>query len=595
MNHWPKQGVNLRRKWALLGMGCLFTACSHLPYPGETLKFSAWNTEEAARKGVSRAVIFPEQQIPEIQRRENLGIAFFGGGNRAATAALGQLRGLKKIGLLDRARYISSVSGGTWCAAPYCFLQNLNGNKNTGMGGGDGWLEEADEKFLGPYIPPGQLDPEALHPSDRHAQDGSFAGCAAQAHFDLTRLFKERGDKNWAFVLAGVYLKPLHLAHEHRFIAYDLPSAREFIEANKEAGITERDFLFCAPHRPYLLAGATLAMPWHFDPKERYFPLQLTPNYIGTRGMFPLDKQAFLGGGFVESAGYDSIFQDGVTDQTSPGKYRVTGRLLARRWPLNLLSSPRFSLSDLLATSGAAPTVPVPELSWVVGFPEFQHWAPGLLGHGRPGTYEKVHTDGGGTDDSGVAALVARGVRRIICFANADLPLVNNVPQMAGEMNKLFGVDPQDPAHVARIFAERQFDELKQKAQQAWTEQRAPIITSHLTTVENPYFRVKAGMSVTVTWVLLGPPGHFVTDPPSKVDGLRPKGSPDRWYQELNAKSKERIQHQWASRFDHFPYYRTFFENRGGIISLYPEQVNALSQFTTYVVMENREKLLQPD
>lgn len=52
----------------------------------------------------------------------NFSIAFSGGGTRSAPATVGQLRALNDFGWLDKASYISSVSGGTWGTLPYVFL-----------------------------------------------------------------------------------------------------------------------------------------------------------------------------------------------------------------------------------------------------------------------------------------------------------------------------------------------------------------------------------------------------------------------------------------------------------------------------------------
>ena len=65
---------------------------------------------------------FPELDDLSLAGRPNVGVAFSGGGTRAAAAALGQLRALDQLGALQRMRYISSVSGGTWACIPYVYL-----------------------------------------------------------------------------------------------------------------------------------------------------------------------------------------------------------------------------------------------------------------------------------------------------------------------------------------------------------------------------------------------------------------------------------------------------------------------------------------
>ena len=54
--------------------------------------------------------------------KANLAFCFSGGGSRALTCAWGQMLGLKTLNLMNKARYISSVSGGTWATSIYNYL-----------------------------------------------------------------------------------------------------------------------------------------------------------------------------------------------------------------------------------------------------------------------------------------------------------------------------------------------------------------------------------------------------------------------------------------------------------------------------------------
>src|SRR5262245_10778389 len=65
---------------------------------------------------------FPEtDSLPE---GPSLGVAFSGGGTRSATMVLGQLRGLRKIGVLDQVRYVSAISGGGWASVPFVYTKS---------------------------------------------------------------------------------------------------------------------------------------------------------------------------------------------------------------------------------------------------------------------------------------------------------------------------------------------------------------------------------------------------------------------------------------------------------------------------------------
>jgi hypothetical protein len=82
--------------------------------------------------------IFPESAL--LHDRADLGFAFSGGGTRSASATLGQLRALQKMGWLSRAKYITAVSGGSWAALPYTY-----------------WKKPVDE-LLGQYETPHSLE-----------------------------------------------------------------------------------------------------------------------------------------------------------------------------------------------------------------------------------------------------------------------------------------------------------------------------------------------------------------------------------------------------------------------------------------------------
>lgn len=72
-----------------------------------------WNTEQNPDHFPEAAESSPIA-VPWLKDKKDFGLAFSGGGTRAASATLGQLRGLRKKGLLKDVKYISAVSGGSW-------------------------------------------------------------------------------------------------------------------------------------------------------------------------------------------------------------------------------------------------------------------------------------------------------------------------------------------------------------------------------------------------------------------------------------------------------------------------------------------------
>jgi len=71
-----------------------------------TIKFWALNEQ----------LVFPE--VERLSEKADIGIALPGGGMRAAVLAFGWLQVFHELGLLDKVKYISSVSGGGWTSTP---------------------------------------------------------------------------------------------------------------------------------------------------------------------------------------------------------------------------------------------------------------------------------------------------------------------------------------------------------------------------------------------------------------------------------------------------------------------------------------------
>src|ERR1700727_600233 len=86
----------------------------------------------------------------------NVGVCLSGGGSRALTAGMGQLRALNKItangqSLLAQAKALSTVSGGSWLGVPFIYLPPGSSSDAAYLGPG---LEE--HTTLTPAIPPGR-------------------------------------------------------------------------------------------------------------------------------------------------------------------------------------------------------------------------------------------------------------------------------------------------------------------------------------------------------------------------------------------------------------------------------------------------------
>jgi len=101
---------------------------------------------------------------------------------------------------------------------------------------------------------------------------------------------------------------------------------------------------------------------------------------------------------------------------------------------------------------------------------------------------------------------------------------------------------------------------------------------------------------VRVIWVSLGP--HVNISRSQKQSDITPAapGSCKEWLRKLSPETYEAIAHdrRVSEEFKNFPNHKVFFDNKGkSVVELTKRQVNALSQFTSYGVIENRELFLK--
>ncbi|EFJ46764.1 hypothetical protein VOLCADRAFT_92900 [Volvox carteri f. nagariensis] len=87
----------------------------------------------------------PDFAVPGLGDKAPIAVCISGGGFRATTLGLGWLRGLQHLGLLNRVRYLSVISGASWLGAALSFQHKADVST-----------------FLGPYLPPEECNLTAL-------------------------------------------------------------------------------------------------------------------------------------------------------------------------------------------------------------------------------------------------------------------------------------------------------------------------------------------------------------------------------------------------------------------------------------------------
>ena len=531
----------------------------------------------------------PELKDPELgyllTSRRSFGIAFSGGGTRAASATWGQLRAINELGWLQQARYLSAVSGGAWTVIPFAFLPDDPDQRDpcpqTALP--DDARRELDRRFLEPYKAPADLDY-----GDLKHQTGSFIESLSKTR--LLRLFLSRfllrQDETYSRALGKRFLDRIGqynnrpgwpedtLPPKHRYFVAHCAQRDRIAEAS--ADLTDDDFTVMTLNRPFLIAGSSLLAKKRFAKNDRdFYPVEITPLYTGVPEEFELDDGRRIGGGYVESPAYDSFERH---DVGNPLPVEVVKKRVTRKWVRHRY---RFTLSDAMGSTGAAPARVIRALGWnLIGFPEFNHFR---IGEDASRTFEYAHGDGGHIDNLGLIPLLRRRTESILVFVNSQRAFrrrdgvwiydkaLRRVFEEEGWLADPEGTRRQallDPRGLAPIV--ETFEEAKQSQ-----EGRPLVHCGRFRALDNPRFGISS-YRPTICWVYLDRTRQW-------IDAL-----PDshKLFESLKRESSSPFH-----KFRSFPHYKTFLQRgwKGRVIDLSEEQVNALAHLTAWTVINRAD------
>jgi hypothetical protein len=507
-----------------------------------------------------------ELAVPWLRSRASFGIAFSGGGTRSAAASLGELRAMHALGWLHRARHITSNSGGSWATVPYTFLP----------------LAIDEERFLGDYIPPEELDDHNLSPST--IDPLAFGTAIHNAGTIGEILAVGRGDEAYSDIVASIFLRPFGLHDNEKFFTFHRGALLQALAANLSLSsddfqIVERD------DRPYLIVtGVMIGQQTSEDPEE-YFPIEMTPMYSGIRGRFEFEKDdetVVVGGGYIESFGYDSYEPQG---DAVDGRWsvRLTGLLSRGDKPIG--DRYRFTLSDVIGTSSAAPLATLSRHSTPnFLFPEFRHWSVDQeyidqsADSVRRIADEFQHGDGADMDNLALTPLLARKTENILVFVNSA-DAFRKPPTGCGDItedhisndvssffrksgvlihNIVFADDDAGLENICEEFSARQ------------AAGEPLVYCQAYDVIENARHRIEP-YRTSICWVYLS--------------------RADRWIEKLDETAGDLVGqlHDGEGSFDTFPHYSTFAEQGISLIDLNRERVIALSNLAAWTVLESAD------
>lgn len=547
----------------------LTTSCVNIPIKSVTADY--WPSPPTDE------IIYPEM-IPsghvwnDLREKDDLGICFSGGGTRAATAATGQLRALRALGILDRTRYIAAVSGGSWAATPYIFSPRSN-----------------EERLLGPLRSPQQL----RNMDDLRTEDASLCRAMTHAYVTGTALnnlvLNLRGSESYSRTISDIFLKPFGLDPDNKWFTWNSATANEVLHRNpelKKLGLAE--YQAVPEGKPFLIVGGTIrhyGSPFAKSNPLKRIPIEITPLYTGS-GPFT-DSNHFsnvkTGGGFVESFAYDT------RRAKTAGPGTVSADLYSRP-PFR--TCPVMTLADMVGVSGAAPGE-MNALVEIFGFPKFQYWSPRIL-H-EQGSVEDARLsqqDGGLSENLGLLSLLARKTKKIVAFVNAEdevcingdeIILPDYVEQFFAEDGPLTGKNRYERT---RVFDHIDRDKIMDQIRSSVAQGGPAVAYTDLKVSPNPRFGVTA-YDVSICWIFLeakviNKSGNFKAS--RNWIAKLPKCSDVAGLFKNDTKSLR-----------NFPTYATFAENKPSpivdVIRLEERQASLLANYTSWTVTHERSRL----
>lgn len=488
-----------------------------------------------------------------------VGLCLSGGGSRALTCAMGQLRGLRHLGLLEQVFAISSVSGGTWANALFTYLPS----------------DITDDEFLGGV----RLDPAQLSLSVLGELSANNLGqvptrlnppALLEGLVTLKETYGYANSELWQGLVGELILKDYQLwqpdaqGFDPRHVTWTnayLRAPRGPLARNP--ALAADDFITVKRPRPVPVFNTSMFSNDGVDadliPFEANFMAGVRASFEAGGGM-----QGAVGGGLVETLAMASSF----LKDADPGLVQTTTPAHA------------FTLSDIVSSSSAAFAQMLeeqyPDFQGLV--PRYAYWPVGA--RASQGALNYRFADAGSLENLGVNALLARGVSRLIVFVNTDQgvcrdPFSGEVI-VSDDIPPLFGLQPYAPGkgyvpysandpgegptrlyRHSQVFETAAFDALKQGLLAARRAGGALLVRQQLQVMANSWFGVPAlQQPVEILWVY--------------------NDQVSSWWNQLPWESRDLLT---LESVDDFPLYGTFTQ-----LYLTPTMVNALAHLACWVV-----------
>ncbi|VAW60527.1 hypothetical protein MNBD_GAMMA11-477 [hydrothermal vent metagenome] len=493
---------------------------------------------------------FPEKTPEFLASTSNCGICFSGGGTRSLAACMGQMRALNELGVLQNARYISCVSGGSWASAAYTYYR---------AGPAD------DTELLG-------KDPGAPEMREWGAEDWSNSLKTTHLGYPATADFAQTLKKNlehkshneaWIDAVGEIYFRPYGLDSRHYF-SYSSEVVNAIIRENTDLqpGLSADQFILPRENRPFLIINATLLWPVEALHKVSRVLQQFTPLYVGNPFLLQLEEKYIFekpttmqtGGGFLDTF----AFQSG-------GPNAAAGEWLEMPAP-----EEPFSIWHASGISSSAYGYDAARVDFKSVVPQVNYWPVSESDASQSIVAEQYISDGGNLENLGIMALLQRQVETIVVFENSNVPISKDEKGnvvIDSVVTSLFGV--QNEAYPNnQVFEKDELLPLLDALWQAKTSGDLCVAQTVHNTVENSWYGIKH-YRVKILWVYNAPV--------------------DNWIAELSTEVQSDV-HQGIKGegpLTDFPNYKTLDEDGFLSIRLSAYQVSTISNMFSWSMQKN--------
>jgi hypothetical protein len=396
----------------------------------------------------------------------------------------------------------------------------------------------------------------------------------------------------WCYAVSDSYLEPVGITKATRF-SWNAASVSDIKKRNPTLE-NEKFLLPSNTNRPFSLIGTTLVGPSdgapYTIPNQNFTMIEITPLYIGQYKNQDVQyhynhklKHTKRVGGAVEPFAFarkGSAPLLGLKDSETSGILRVPE-------PEELID-----LQYAAGASGYAPGAFVESfgpnaLASALGLP-VDYWSPADR---TPSALETLFADGGSYENIPLISFIQRRVPKIVLFMVSSTPLQPadkynpavdpfDGKQISDTVSCFFGVLAKDTPdwqnrsyeyEKDQVFATSDYAVVVSALQEAQAKGQGIISTHTLTTIENTWWGVPAGLTFEVTFSYLG-----------RIQAWESKLSSDMHKLAVPAENAADMSVDIDSGpFRKFPHYATM----GGEINA--ERANLLADLTGWSVLNN--------